>query len=42
MRTIGGNHVDRNTALKDADDLVHDMLSAADINGDGKISFDGP
>ena len=31
-----------NHPLKDADNLVRDMLMAADINDDGKISFDGP
>lgn len=28
-------------ALKDADSLVRDILSAADINDDGKISYEG-
>lgn len=28
-------------ALKHADGLIEDVLQAADINNDGKISFDG-
>lgn len=29
-----------NTALKDADGMIRDMLSACDINHDGQITFD--
>lgn len=29
-------------ALKNADNLVKDILHAADINQDGEISFEGP
>jgi hypothetical protein len=29
------------TALKNADSLVKEILHAADINQDGKISYDG-
>jgi len=32
---------DHVTALKDADNLIGDILTAADIDRDGKISFDG-
>jgi len=28
-------------ALKDADGMIGDILAAADIDRDGKISFDG-
>lgn len=35
---IRAEHV---TALKDADNLISDILAAADIDRDGKISFDG-
>ena len=31
----------RTTALKNADNLVKEILHAADINQDGKISYDG-
>lgn len=35
-------HAKRIAALKNADNLVKDILYAADINQDGKISYDGP
>lgn len=35
------SHTDFFQALQNADDLIADVLHAADINHDGRIAFDG-